>query len=404
MLLAVGIWLSAAQCAAPAGPRYYPTADGPTEIDESVTSGEGPRFTFGSALTSGALAKDVLKILRADPDQYRLIHKEMDDDSLREFLLAHPYKKTNLVNEKEGWVKHLYLVDEWAKQAREKWAEEAKRKYLIDDGFDGYRLLGKIARYDDAPAGSPPPRRRYKVSARMLGPDRVQFYAMLISADAPSPALRNFMMGLLLDHKVKIARHAGQFVLAGRSRRGTYNVLWPTSDRMYVVIDTAGTYPKPVIEAYARRYPSALSADFNYDLNEWMRERIDQNLGILRAMVAPESVGSKNFHTYLTMLWGYVEIDYKCELPYYAPVEEKRKALARFEEWYRVHRDRIGWDPEQRRFVVGDGPAKPFPLVTGKSIGAYLPSWAIPVAALAASAGVGGGVYLHRRRRRAAGS
>ena len=380
-------------------PRYYPALDGPKLIDDSVPKGEGARFVLRGKRSVGGVS-DLIGRIRSRPGEYVIIEEGLAEQARIQILLANPAKKVVVINEEEDWVLRWYLEDSWASQAKERWIKDARETHLIAGPIDGFSVAGMPASYDDRKV--PETYRLYKVSARMYGPDGKDFYVQIRYARPTDKYLRHEMM--YLTGAVRLVRHGANYTLEEPGQYEGHIIRWWTPDGVFVSISTIGVYPAPVIEAYLKKYPSALPAEYQYDRNEWGREHVDIVLAMLRVNAGPQSRDHVGFLGDLRCLARDVSgVDFHERLRPAATLEDKRAMLAEVEEWARENRDKLIWSPARGKFVVGQGPAKPSPLVKGRATvagGFVCPAWVFPVVVVCSSLFlVAAGVWLARRFR-----
>lgn len=382
--------------------RYYPGADGPEPIDDTIPPGEGPRFIIRTKQSWTTITPEYVKRIRSNPNHYILLDEEPGKEKLLRLLLNNPEKKLyyfEKVKGDEGWSRTWYLQDKWLQQAAEKWNQEGTQKYLIQQPLGGFGIAGQFARWIDFRDVGPWSCRLYQVAARMRGPDGKDFQLHINFTKQNRLFITHRMLSMLLRertlfwHKVYVVKHGDHYTLEMWPAPEGYIILWPVDETTFVDIVTIGKYPKPVIEAYLSKYPSILKRDFQYDRNEWARNELDRGLARLRSGV--KLVGLRYRSKFKSLLGGFNKFGVKFGHPAFPTLEQNKQKIQKTEAWAQKVRDKLTWNPETKLFVIGEKKAKPVPLVNGIK----KKRWDTPKAPTKAAAGTAQGSQSQRKLR-----
>jgi hypothetical protein len=124
--------------------------------------------------------------------------------------------------------------------------------------------------------------------------------AIVYLADQADGLDHDYLWYLMLAEGARVTKQEeGQTLVASVDGK---IVTWKAGPRQYLRVTGGG---KTIVDAYLKKFPSVLPADYKVDKEVWLREEVRRTLGRLRASAAGPDDGSNRY------LWEYL---YLCRL------------------------------------------------------------------------------------------
>ena len=237
--------------------------------------------------------------------------------------------------------------------ADKKWREYAFKNLLVED-FSPFRKQGASSTreqwdmYPDRPAG-------YGwVTTEYVRPKGEKIDVWIGESHGGPIRLHEWMRRIIgMGLACRVAKHdVHQVIWHDQPWKGAS---WPAGEGRFVSILGGREFPKEVVNAYLKKFPSTLPEDFKLDKASWGKDELDFYLGCLKqAIEVGAPWGGRDFGHYFGYAGKFICLPFfkDVQITKETPLQKKVELYEQLLKWWNANKERTYWDEKLQQLVA----------------------------------------------------